>query len=70
MTEKGGDPEHISRVLEGFEHEHSQERGVDEGKDKREREGVDQDGLGIIRWFDNDVEIVRIHGHNERNEGA
>ena len=70
LTEKGGDPEHISRILESFEHKHSQERDVDEGKDEREREGADQDGLGIIRWLDNGLVIVGIHDHNERNERA
>lgn len=68
LTEKCGDPKHISRVLEGFEHKRSQERDVNESKDERERKGVDQDGLGMIRWLDDGLESVGIHDHNGGNK--
>ena len=70
MTEKGGDPKHIGRVLQGLEHEETQEGNVNECEDERQREGVDQDRFGVIFWLNNSWEIWGIHDHNERNESV
>jgi hypothetical protein len=64
LTEKGGDPKHISRVLHGLEYEQTQERNINECEGERQREGVDQDRLGIILWLNGSWEIGGIHDHN------
>ena len=70
LTEKGGDPKHISWVLDGLEHEQTQERNVNEREDERQREGVDQDRLCIVLWLNENWETGGIHDHNGRNERA
>jgi len=68
LTEKGGDPKHMSRVFHGLEHEQTQERNINEREDECQREGVDQDRLGVILWLNDGWKIGGIHDHNERNE--
>ena len=67
LTEKRSNPKDIVRVLEGLEHEYTQERNVNEREDERQTKGVDQ---GIVLWLSNSLGIEGSHDYNEGTRGV